>query len=328
DFPKFPHNQKLIAHLLKFNHNFKDILKSNELELIFKVITGLNNMELEKIPRNILEYLIEINIKDYLIVKDQFMTGYFYEKTDKFLKSQGKKNEKPEKINEITKMSKMDKKEEKIRKKLEKNRLIDEGELSEEMRKAQELKICNGILKLFLLILKTASEEEIKKVEHLLDLVFIGLRKLQPIVKDDLLSGIKLMTFSIIQKKVNYITRFHAILAILTLFEKKSIDMKGIRDLTLVVLADISKNITDITNNNQDFFKLLNKAIRSLLLVQMLPSKEVTPFLNYLMLLCSLTYSPLISGLILELKEFYEIDQTNDENSFVESVYRKMYYLK
>lgn len=338
-FPELSHNQKLISHLISNNFNFSHNLKSTDLNLIYKIITGFNNTQLQNISRESMQWLISIDIHNFLLVEDKFLTGYFYEKeklkstTSKASKVQKEKTDKKD----FVKMGKLDKKEEKMRKKLESQRLEEEGKISEEEKKKIELKICNGILKLFLLIMKQAQEEKNNKkkkstenCDHLIDLVFIGLRKLTPIVKDDLLSGIKIMILDIITDSKDSSIRFHGILAILTLFEKKNIDLKGIREIALSVINQIILELVESSNKSEynshddsNFSKLLCKAVKSLLLGSRLPLQETQLFLNQLMLLCSLTHSSILSRLIGEIKEFYEIEENCE---FIESVYRKMYY--
>lgn len=334
NFPEFPHIQKLIAFLIKHGSSFAHVMNSNDLKLIYQVITGLNNTVLEDIPRHILESVISLNISEYRLVQDKFMTGYFYERekgrnnhrrsenTNKREKMKSKKEEK-------TIMSKVDRKEEKIRKKLENKRLEEEGKTSEEEMKKIELKVCNGILKLFLQIMKRAQEYPLghkKACLHLVDLVFVGLRKLHLVVKEDLLEGIKIMIFDVITKSDSFSVRFQGILAINTLFENKNLDLKGTREIALSILKTITCDMSQIgieTTNDQFSFKLLCKALKTLLLSYHLPIKEVFEFLKYLMLLCSLTYSQMLFNLILEVREFYEIEEYF---TAIESIYRKMYY--
>lgn len=337
-FPEFPHVQKLIAFLIRQDCDFTQILGSSDFKLIYQVIVGFTNTELQNIPRKTLEFVISLDISKYILIQDKFMTGYFYEKQKnkkiqypKKFESEKKPIKKVEKKKkeEKTIMSKMDRKEEKIRKKFENKRYEEEGKISEEEQKKMELKICNGILKLFLLMMKRVQEYPLhdrKGCFHLVDLVFVGLRKLQPILKEDLLPGLKMMISDIITKSESIVVRLQGILAIIILFENKNLDLKGVREIALSLLKKITCDMTQIghdTLNDQFSFKLLCKALRSLLLPSRVPSQEITEFLKYLMFLCSLTYSKMVFNLILEIKEFYEIEEYFTP---IESVYRKMYY--
>lgn len=323
-FQDFPHTQKLISHLLTNNFATTSVMESNNLKLIFDIITGFNNLPLGNISRTALESLFSINIHDFLLVQDGFMTGYFYEK-EKMKNKKGVDSGKntSSKGKHTVHMTHEDKKEEKARKFLENKRLEEEGKVSESETKKVELKICNGMLKLFLLIMKEAQAKN-ADVFHLLDLVFIGLRKFHFIVKDDLLAGIKIMILDIIRSHSNATIRFQGILAIITLFEKKSIDLKVIRDFALSAIREKIKNSPELCDGQMnEFFKLLVKALKSLLLNSKVPLDEVLLFLDELMLICSLTHSSILSNLLIEIREFYEIE---DNFSHIQSVYRKMYY--
>ncbi|ELQ74570.1 Protein involved in the nuclear export of pre-ribosomes [Trachipleistophora hominis] len=283
------------------------IFKSDDLELKYKMLVPMCELNF---GRNVISNFLDIDIFEFQAVKDKFFTGFIYENEKKRRKDKkhadGLLNKDDKK-----KMSKEERKQEKIRKQVESRRLEEEGIVDKEKQKKLELKICNCILRIYLLVLE-------RRRSDLYAEVFVGLRKFKVIVKDNLVEGTKLLIMGCLADS-SAETKFLGILAVLALYEDRIIDLNKLRDY----LYDLLEPRTLRLKSSES--KLAAKALKHFFLTNKQSVTIVKMFIKRLMVLCSLDYLPALSVVIGEMMEYYDIDMVIDD--FQEfSVYLKMFY--
>lgn len=278
------------------------IFKSDDLELKYKVLVPMCDLNFGP---NIISCFLDIDIFEFQAVKDGFFTGFIYENEKK------KQAESVLPTKDRKKMSKEERKEEKIRKQVESRRLEEEGVVDKDKEKKLELKVCNCILRIYLLVLE-------RKKTELYDEVFIGLRKFKVIVKDNLVEGTKLLIMNCLERS-SAGAKFLGILVVLALYENKIVDLNKLRDYLYDLLEP---GILKLKNYEQ---KLAAKALKHFFLMNKQSVVVVRKFIKRLMLLCSLDYLPSLSGVTNEMVEYYDLEM--EAGDFYEfSIYLKMFY--
>lgn len=310
----FNYVDKLISFILKgtLSENntccecLSGIFKTNNLELIYKILIQMCNLCFGK---GVLSYCLDIDIFEFQIVKDKFYTGFIYENvklknnkhSDKNLIMQDKENV----------MSKKIKKQEKLRSEIDRESSKNENTNEQEETKKLELKICNTLLRIYLLILENKKSE-------FYDDALIGLRKFKVIVKDNLVEGTRILIMNIMENATLQ-TKFLGILTILELYENKTVDLNKVRDYFYEIIQSQQLKL-----KKQDE-KLVAKALKCLFLKDRLAQSEVIKFLRSLMVLCVLNYLPRVSNIITKTIEYYEIeDECTACNEY--GAYIKMFY--